>query len=383
MQPLKITILGDYYDSYIYSGMLFLWKTDGSIGVYHWEAILELLKNESDAIAITCAFKDSRYLYNKSLTGFFRDIEIKNIVERKFERLSKQEFVIDSDILSKCAFSVQENKFPSPHSAIGFYNNRLYVSSKEGVWSANTRAKTKHFISSNVQKKSDISVLDFDISYATLAISSGADGLYELYTDEAYDYIDSKDAYRLLSNGRSDRVSWNYYSIYSSSYNDPGYMARFHKEKTTYRHYKRLFDEIVGSERFFGLHNYSWGVHDKICMIEEKAIEVVKYEPWNLEEIVRKMGTIRSDRISKEDFVTASSSYFGIILEFGNHILVITSDENYLQIDGEPVNWRVFNKSKQYENQLHVVFDDRLEVYSFNQDYFIDQSSKLVGSIMF
>ena len=32
-----------------------------------------------------------------------------------------------------------------------------------------------------------------------------------------------------------------------------------------------------------------------------------------------------------------------------------------------------------YSNQLHIIYDDRLEIISFVHDYFVDQTSKLSG----
>jgi hypothetical protein len=32
-----------------------------------------------------------------------------------------------------------------------------------------------------------------------------------------------------------------------------------------------------------------------------------------------------------------------------------------------------------YENHLHVILDDRIEIYSFNHDYFLDQEEKNIG----
>ena len=43
------------------------------------------------------------------------------------------------------------------------------------------------------------------------------------------------------------------------------------------------------------------------------------------------------------------------------------------------VRWRVFPRSKHYVNHLHVILDDRIEIYSFNNDYFVDQRSKKAG----
>ena len=32
-----------------------------------------------------------------------------------------------------------------------------------------------------------------------------------------------------------------------------------------------------------------------------------------------------------------------------------------------------------YENHLHVILDDRIEIYSFNHDYFLNQEDKEIG----
>ena len=48
-------------------------------------------------------------------------------------------------------------------------------------------------------------------------------------------------------------------------------------------------------------------------------------------------------------------------------------------LSGEPINWRVFPRSKFYENHLHIVYPDRLEILSFNDDYFVDQEKKKAG----
>jgi hypothetical protein len=64
-----------------------------------------------------------------------------------------------------------------------------------------------------------------------------------------------------------------------------------------------------------------------------------------------------------------------------NHVLLIISSDarGYTFLEGEPVNWRVFPKSKYYTNQLHAVYDDYFCIYSFNDDYFVDQKQKQAG----
>lgn len=45
----------------------------------------------------------------------------------------------------------------------------------------------------------------------------------------------------------------------------------------------------------------------------------------------------------------------------------------------EVVKWRVYPRSIQYTNQLHVIYNDRMEILSFNDDYFENQEKKLFG----
>jgi len=71
---------------------------------------------------------------------------------------------------------------------------------------------------------------------------------------------------------------------------------------------------------------------------------------------------------------------FGLVSEFENGLKVVASDLSILEIPGPITRWRVFPRSVRYENQLHVILDNALEIYSFNQDYFVDQSDKKIGT---
>ena len=60
-------------------------------------------------------------------------------------------------------------------------------------------------------------------------------------------------------------------------------------------------------------------------------------------------------------------------------MLILKSNGEIVTLPTEPVRYRVFNRSVNYENQLHVIYEDRLEIYSFNDDYLLDQDSKQFG----
>jgi hypothetical protein len=81
----------------------------------------------------------------------------------------------------------------------------------------------------------------------------------------------------------------------------------------------------------------------------------------------------------KGEVISGRVAHFGVIIEFEDKIVVLPSKGDPITFEGEPVNWRVFPTSKHYGNQLHIVYEDRIEIISFNHDYFVDQRSKLAG----
>ena len=74
-----------------------------------------------------------------------------------------------------------------------------------------------------------------------------------------------------------------------------------------------------------------------------------------------------------------TTTYFGNIIECENALIVIQSDNDSFTIEEPITRWRVYPRSKNYENHLHVILDDRIEIYSFCHDYFINQNEKEIG----
>jgi hypothetical protein len=141
---------------------------------------------------------------------------------------------------------------------------------------------------------------------------------------------------------------------------------------------KRVLRNVVPSSEIFGhptqngVASYTWGVHDKICFATPKSVEVVQYSPYkdSSEERFTRLGEVDTNSLQGE-IVNGDSASFGFIVESEGGLLVINSLMESMWLEGEPVNWRVFPKSKFYTNQLHVIYHDHLCIYSFNQDYFV------------
>jgi len=146
-----------------------------------------------------------------------------------------------------------------------------------------------------------------------------------------------------------------------------------------YKEISREFLGIVPAEDIFQSSSYSWGKQDKLCqVVNRNKIKVTQYLPWSSNARFVNLGELELQDF-KGDVISGDSATFGYIIECDNGIVVFDSMMHNIWIEGEPVNWRVFPRSKFYENQLHIIYDDRLDIYSFNEDYLVDQSSKKVG----
>ncbi|MEY3220490.1 MAG: hypothetical protein RIT27_1847 [Pseudomonadota bacterium] len=389
MQPIKLTVYGKYWDSQIYQGCLFLFEMDGSIKTLDWDKLFDFFQmDEKLKIAFEAAFKKSSLLYSKDNQNLMNDIEIKNILRSKFKRLQNCDLNVDIQDIINCTLNTQDNKFPFPHADSEIYGKEVYIASRDGVFSAPCLSKTKYSISTKLQKHWDAPCLRVTGSYGNIAIAAGNEGLYE--KEVIGNTVSSNDPQKLSDIHCSD-CNWNYYSIFGSSYIESGFLAYQEqptKNKYEYDHVfsfnsdeddnENLFNtDIIKAESIFGNSEYSWGAKDKICQITESKIKVYNFNPWKENKYLYR-GEIDINK-GDGDFVSAKIASFGTLIELDNALVILRSDDEITRIEGEPVNWRVFPRSKFYENQLHVIFDDRLEIYSFNHDYFVNQDKKLSG----
>jgi hypothetical protein len=441
MQNLKLVIEGSYYDSQIYSGRLYLWTTKGSIITLDWDHLVKSIEVEDRLkLALDCAFRQSEYLYSSDFKLLFQDKEIKNVLIKKFDDLAQSSLSFSMRDLykMKVVIAEQRNPFPFPHADSQIYSSSIYIGDPSGIFSAQTfktqKREKKLPIAERSKRLWDGSALNLSAGYATLAIASGNDGLFELplVLNSSLAVTEPKQ----VSNNHSTFVRWMYASIFSSSYHNDGYLAFFtikkaneqknaqnllddEKEKLELKENNsiledkndldnengekvtRQFQGVITSKSIFKESpvaespTYTWGASDKFCLVSQDTLNIVKYYPHGKFSEHEKEADNPTDKrfqplgsITKEDFkfipkaeniIRADSAVFGFIIELEDGLLIIPSDSGYTFLEGEPVNWRVFPKSKYYTNQLHAIYDDHLCVYSFNQDYFVDQKEKKVG----
>ncbi len=406
MQTLKLIIRGDFYDSQIYAGHLYLWTGKGSIITVDWEKLIDKL-NIPDTLkfAAHCAFLESDNLYNKAYKQMFKDAEILALIKKRFADLAVNPLVFTVEQLERSGLIIgeQKNPFPFPHADTTVYKSNIYVGSRSGITKASRSKNDTNPIRSYADKLSDLPALSIAAAFDNLAVSAGDEGLYSFGLHRPKEQTAITEP-KQLEKAHSNQVRWMFGSIFSSSYFNSGFLADYKferddakpdkKERTllAIRPANELINNQMPNERPNQAATFSWGVQDKLCYSENQTIKVVQYDPykepyknWVSHERFRNIGIITSEQLG-DSIVRADSALFGYIVEGDDGLLVISSlpGENGLQeesqwLEGEPVNWRVFPNSDYYTNQLHVIYDDYLCIHSFNQDYFVDQVTKKAG----
>ena len=148
----------------------------------------------------------------------------------------------------------------------------------------------------------------------------------------------------------------------------------------------RDFEGNISEDEIFNTKNerhfISWGIEDKIYKATDYGFEIIKYNNYakkeNGDEQFSRLNSFKF-HTWKGNIINGGSSYFGNIVECENALIVVQSDEKIFTINGPVTKWRVYPRSMNYENHLHVILDDRIEIYSFNQDYFVNQENKEIG----
>ena len=392
MSPLKLTIPGHYWDTQIHRGRLYLFDIEGRILTLDWDRLVEHLPTDNALkLALVCAFKRSDYLYRVAATGIFHDEEFKSTMNNRFSTLAETPLVIEKKQLKEASLGHQENLFPFPHADSTVYYRRLYVASQSGVFSANCNGQTKYPVSTRVEKLWDGPVLALGASCSSLALAAGEEGLWEYDLGSRFTELSefaSGRNLRSLAGQHCSECQWAFHSVYGSSSTGPGVLAAYRRTRGESdapgkKWYRRKFDRLIPEKEIFSDFEeptgvYSWAAQDKICQAANGSIRVAKYQPWDQEAPIKRLGSLPFEHHG-ETLVSAKVALFGTVVELDSSLIVIPSNGTILSIDGEPVSWRVFPRSRHYENHLHIIYDDRLEVLSFNHDYLLDQRQKISG----
>jgi len=382
LQCISISIEGDFVDSFIYSGTLFLVHADSKITTHNWEALL--------ASAVYSNRKDHRA---SSIYEFLKDC-------RKSTQLTDRDSFsihIDKDKLEDERVSTLPlDGWPTD---INIYANKFYIASENGVeelpfnWESKRLESTGRFY---VWRKYAYKVSANDEH--RLAIAAGPNGVITALPRKGY-IVEREDIATLLEIDSND-CEWVGQSLIANSLdgaflstfptlpkrpegNVPaGYWKLLNAAKKQPPETRRIEDKgqravvyawVAGSKLFSLLNTGELSVEranrsknsDSVgSAVDDTDIEIG-------------MG----DRFSGAGKVLAArSGLFGTAIEIGDELCAVSEDGTEI-VATRPVSWRVFPRAKSYLNHLHIVEKDQLSIRAYYPSAVPDHSDRLGISI--
>jgi len=382
VRPVTISVDGEWWDSLLYMGRWYLVGLDGSVRVVDWNRLIDSWKLDDDLrLAMHCAFARSDSLYGDRWKLVFADPSVRACLQQKFEKLAKRRLIISKDQLEQYTVAHEDVGFAFPYSDAVTYALGLWVASPEGLEVADWDEDGRHLTAVG-ERVCDTPILSLSPNYGTIAMAAGDEGLFELSVDRR-----NRPPRQTLSTHCSS-CDWLYYSVYASSHQAHGTLAAYTStpagvdEATGRKKYERVFQDAVDDRAIFGDSNggYSWGSADKICKVDKNGIRVTRYAPGAREPSDQFVdaGQVKAPA-SALCPVDGSVAHYGIVVESDDALTVLRSDGKKYESRGAPTNWRTFQRSKWYVNHLHVIHSKRVDIVSFNHDFFVNQTSKIAG----
>lgn len=397
---MKLTIPGHWWDSYLYRGKLHLFARDGEARTIDWQRLVEEWPTGRRLrLPMDAAFGDGGYLYGSRWRRMFGDRDVRRVLQRKFDALSRAELTVDRERLD--AATIHRTTWPTafPFSDMTVYANRLFTASPEGLfeypwdWGDHPDAIPPDF---DGDRRWDAPLVAVEAAYGRVALAAGDAGLHELplerYPLQPLGAPSVSDAPEHLLTTHCSDCHWLYYSVLGSSHLTGGALAAFRREVG--EESPREFETVVQAEEIFerslrsdsdlaaaeagASSGYVWGSQDKVYWARAGRLLASSYHPGrrNPSDWFDPLGTVGQ---AQDDVIDAETTIYGIVVETDSDLTVLASDGEVHAIGEEPVNWRAFPRALRYLNQLHVVLEDRLELWAFTHDFFVDQDEKTLG----
>lgn len=392
MHPVSIVIQGNFWDSQVYSGELTLFDANGGLHRIDWSKVIDDLATKNPIIqtALRVAFVDSDLFYTDKVRRILRDPQIDKVIRSQLRNLAKLSVEATREDWQRDWRTI-DAPFHFLPTDTDIYYHYLFAAGDEGLYSAPrsaaaaTHRRHRHHDGRVLQVKASL-------KNTALAAAGGADGLFE------FEY--ETDPSRVLGKGQNladipcNACEWSLQSIMAWR-SDAAYLASFREIKDPRSNRKhRSFDKIVRQEQMLDGQDVQvssggrmWGSHEKVFCIADGGLEVLDYEPPPVQnEGAQAQRGARFSRkgklgldINNDEIVSTGTAPFGTVLELDDKVVVLRSDGQTQVFDGEVVHWRVFPRSENYSNQLHLIYEDHIRVVSFMHDYFVDQKKKLTG----
>ncbi len=386
--PVSLSLDGAFWDVQLYQGLLYLFKRDSTLMVLDWDALIASWEIDPHlAIALESSFRENSLLYK--VLGDPRaanDPDLTYLLASKLSALSGLDLTISEEQMRRFTLGTFDSPFAFPHADSEVHYGWLAVGSDDGIEAAHLRRRKavgkRVWLDSGAARYWDGPVYGLSAAFRSFAIASGTDGVAVL--DLPTDDTDRPLSEPVLAGDGTFYIgcSWLYASVFCTARRGSGMVIQYswatEQERDPPRRHRHLVGVLQG-ERLVGARELTWAARDKLYAISEGGVTALRFRPT--EELGGKVTAIDRQELPHGLVVQdAASAIFGTVLEVDDGLRILATDGSIHELGGPVVRWRMYPRSTYYDNQLHVILDDRLLVLSFSHDYFVDQRTKAWGS---
>lgn len=381
-QCISINIEGDFIDSFIYSGTLFLVHADSKVTTHSWEPLLaSALDNDRQNYRAVLAYE------------FLKDCRRNS---QLVDRESMTIYIGKKELEDKCVSTLLLDGWPTD---INVYANRFYIASENGVeevpfeWESRRLKSTGRF---HIWRKYAYKVSANDAH--RLAIAAGPNGIITAsphigYINEKEDVvtlleIDSHDCEWVGRNLVANSLNGAFLATFPDLPDKPkghdlgGYWKLLNKIKKELPETRRV--EHIGTSSVV----YAWVAGGKLFSLLSNGQLSVQQMSGDAEPA--EAGNIGNDMdieigmgnwfSNTKHVLAARSGLFGTVIEIGDDLCVVT-ESGTESVSTRPVSWRVFPRAKSYLNHLHIIEKDHLSIRAYFTSEMPNQSDRFGISI--
>lgn len=334
----KIIIEGDFHDFQLYSGKFYLWTNQKNLNIYNWNKWMQQLTLIDRPIYLEPQPTEQLRVTLDELAPF---------LERT---LSFSESIYDSAL----------------------FNHTLYFSDYTGFYRYSLVRKDAEKIRIWEQPVYSISLS----STGRMALSAGEAGLFEYLLSSYYYYeqLERQVATRVyqLNSHYASQAIWDHHDLiqYGRSQSEITYKTQFNEQKGQLHVISslpitQLSDSLTSSvqEYLLPLSLNPPSMQDGLLFSFEMDQQKVKkdrlYRSKSVRLIEKLPATLESSPNSTDFLlVVPASAIFKVILQ--NEVL--------LELPRQEIQkFRIYNRTRHYRNQLHILLDESLILYLFTE----------------
>lgn len=366
---LDLKIEGDFIDSFIYSGVLYLLDSEFIFTSYSWNSLCDFILKRNgfkffDARCILDYSKDNRKINASN-----------NYIDT---------YISEKEINSLRTDMIEIKTWPSD---INIFSNKLYFSGDDGVFFINTDHRTALFDKNKIKKI--FGMKSFAISPNTnnrIALAVGNEGVFT----STLKYKEKLPTEVQVSNKSCIDIDWVNESLFINSDNlsIESFCKIVSKNNAESNEiFLKIRDEFKKNENIDDnkLNNKSY--REYINFILNKRPETLKLNDiykygWSSGDsnfiLNKNNNIIAQNKISgnkieistseiTQSLIKLRTSGCGTVMESNIGELFIISGNEVDRISDNFVSWRVYPRAKNHANHLHIINDENINIKIFNK----------------